>query len=171
MAINLSARNLYDRNLVIWLDDTLRSMGLPPHLLKCELTESQVMDDPILAMEVISKLREIGVHTAIDDFGTGYSSLAYLRRLPVDEIKIDKSFVMTMLDDPNDLTIVRTVIDLAHNLDMTVLAEGVEDDATLDTLRDFGCDRIQGYLIGRPVPARRVLRPAARARTPSCSGT
>ena len=82
MAINLSARNLYDRNLVVWLQDTLRSMQLPAHLLKCELTESQVMDDPVLAMDVISKLKEIGVHTAIDDFGTGYSSLSYLRRLP-----------------------------------------------------------------------------------------
>ncbi len=153
IAVNLSARNLYDRNLVAWLDDTMRSMEFPSRLLKCELTESQVMDDPVLAMDVISQLRQIGVTTAIDDFGTGYSSLAYLRRLPVDEIKIDKSFVQTMLDDHNDLTIVRTVVDLAHNLGMNVLAEGVEDAKTLETLRDFGCDRVQGYLIGRPMTA------------------
>ncbi len=152
VAINLSARNLYDRNLVAWIDETLQSMQMPPQLLKCELTESQVMDDPVLAMEVISRLGEIGVRTAIDDFGTGYSSLAYLRRLPVDEIKIDKSFVMSMLADRNDMTIVRTVIDLAHNLGMSVLAEGVEDDETLETLRQFGCDKIQGYVIGRPMP-------------------
>lgn len=155
MAINLSARNLYDRNLLDWLQDTLRQFDLEPRFLKCELTESQVMDDPVLAMDVISKLREIGIRTAIDDFGTGYSSLAYLRRLPVDEIKIDKSFVLTMLDDRHDLTIVRTVIDLAHNLDMRVLAEGVEDEATLEKLREFGCDRIQGYLIGRPMTSLR----------------
>ena len=133
-------------------------MHLPASLLKCELTESQVMDDPKLAMSVISKLRDIGVHTAIDDFGTGYSSLAYLRKLPVDEIKIDKSFVTSMLEDPTDMTIVRTIIDLAHNLDMTVLAEGVEDAATADRLRSFGCDRAQGYHIGRPMPAPDLAR-------------
>ncbi len=153
VAINLSARNLYDRKLVQWLSTTMREVGIPARLVKCELTESQVMDDPILAMTVISELRDVGVHTAIDDFGTGYSSLAYLRRLPVDEIKIDKSFVTSMLADSTDTTIVRTVIDLAHNLGMAVLAEGVEDEATLATLRGFGCDRIQGYVVGRPVPA------------------
>ncbi|MDZ7676018.1 MAG: EAL domain-containing protein [Acidimicrobiales bacterium] len=151
VAINLSARNLYDRHLVRWLDDTLRELGLPPDRLKCELTESQVMDDPVLAMSVISDLRDIGVQTAIDDFGTGYSSLAYLRRLAVDEIKIDKSFVTSMLDDVTELTIVRTIVDLAHNLGMSVLAEGVEDDATIEALRDFGCDRVQGYAVGRPM--------------------
>ncbi len=158
VAINLSARNLYDRHLVPWLEATMREVGLPPRLMKCELTESQVMDDPVLAMTVISELREIGVHTAIDDFGTGYSSLAYLRRLPVDEIKIDKSFVTTMLADTTDMTIVRTVIDLAHNLGMAVLAEGVEDKATLSTLREFGCDRIQGYVVGKPVPPGEILQ-------------
>ncbi|MDE0804844.1 MAG: EAL domain-containing protein [Acidimicrobiales bacterium] len=161
IAINLSARNLYDRRLVQWLAATLHEVGLPPELLKCEITESQVMDDPVLAMAVISDLRDIGVHTAIDDFGTGYSSLSYLRRLAVDEIKIDKSFITSMLDDDTDMTIVRTIVDLAHNLGMQVLAEGVENEATLDALREFGCDRIQGYLIGRPVPAaefHRLLR-------------
>lgn len=158
VAINLSARNLYDRNLVHWLGAMLDDVGLPPELLKCELTESQVMDDPVLAMAVISDLRDIGVLTAIDDFGTGYSSLSYLRRLPVDEIKIDKSFITAMLADDTDVTIVRTVIDLAHNLGKAVLAEGVEDEATLQTLREFGCDRIQGYLVGRPVPPADVER-------------
>lgn len=158
VAINLSARNLYDRRLVHWLDAMLREVGLSPHLLKCEITESQVMDDPVLAMAVISDLRDIGVCTAIDDFGTGYSSLAYLRRLSVDEIKIDKSFITSMLDDVTDMTIVRTIIDLAHNLGMQVLAEGVEDDATLAMLREFGCDRIQGYVIGKPVPAAEMHR-------------
>lgn len=153
IAINLSARNLYDRRLVQWVAATLQDVGLAPELLKCEITESQVMDDPVLAMSVISDLRDIGVHTAIDDFGTGYSSLSYLRRLAVDEIKIDKSFITSMLDDDTDTTIVRTIIELGHNLGMQVLAEGVEDEATLSALREFGCDRIQGYVIGRPVPA------------------
>ena len=156
VAINLSARNLYDRRLVQWLGALLDKVGLPPHLLKCEITESQVMDDPVLAMAVISDLRDIGVRTAIDDFGTGYSSLSYLRRLAVDEIKIDKSFVTSMLADDTDMTIVRTIVDLAHNLGMQVLAEGVEDDATLAALRDFGCDRIQGYVIGKPAPAHEI---------------
>ena len=141
------------RDRVQWLAASLDDLGLPPNLLKCELTESQVMDDPVLAMNVISQLKEIGVHTAIDDFGTGYSSLSYLRRLPVDEIKIDKSFVTGMLADETDTTIVRTIVDLAHNLGMAVLAEGVEDQATLQRLQEFGCDRIQGYLVGRPAPA------------------
>ncbi len=163
IAINLSARNLYDRNLVHWLAAMMEEIGLPSRLVKCELTESQVMDDPVLAMAVISQLREVGVHTAIDDFGTGYSSLAYLRRLPVDEIKIDKSFITTMLTEDADTTIVHTVIDLAHNLGMTVLAEGVEDEATLCRLREFGCDRVQGYLVGRPMPAQemRLLLPGS----------
>ncbi len=157
VAINLSARNLYDRNLSTWLTAIMAETGLPATALKCELTESEVMDDPVLAMDVISELRERGIRTAIDDFGTGYSSLAYLRRLPVDEIKIDKSFVMNMMGDRNDLMIVRTVVDLAHNLGMSVLAEGVEDEETLDALREFGCDRVQGYLIGRPMPASAFL--------------
>jgi EAL domain-containing protein (putative c-di-GMP-specific phosphodiesterase class I) len=152
MAINLSARNLYDRNLTAWLRRLLEDTGLAPDLLKCELTESEVMDDPVLAMDVLHQLREIGVRTAIDDFGTGYSSLSYLRQLPVDEIKIDKSFVMAMRQDRSDLTIVRTVIDLAHNLGFVVLAEGAEDEPTVEMLAEFGCDRVQGYAIGRPVP-------------------
>ncbi len=167
VAINLSARNLYDRTLVSWLAASLEEIGLPSRLLKCELTESQVMDDPVLAMNVISQLKEIGVLTAIDDFGTGYSSLSYLRRLPVDEIKIDKSFVTGMLADTTDTTIVRTIIDLAHNLGMAVLAEGVEDEETLHRLQEFGCDRIQGYVVGRPAPAveleQLLSRPGLRA--------
>ncbi len=153
VAVNLSARNLYDRSLTRWLSEAIGAAGLPPEAVKVELTESEVMDDPVLAMDVVSRLGELGIGTSIDDFGTGYSSLSYLRRLPVDEIKIDRSFVLTMTEDANDRTIVRSVIDLAHNLGKRVVAEGVEDEATLDALRGYGCDRAQGYLIGRPMPA------------------
>ncbi len=152
IAINLSVRNLYDRKLVGWLSDELDEYGIPHEQLKVELTESEVMDDPLLAIEVLGALRDIGVTTSVDDFGTGYSSLQYLSRLPVAEIKIDQSFVANMIETEEDLTIVNTVIDLAHNLGMTVLAEGVEDDVTLCRLEELGCDRAQGYLIGKPSP-------------------
>lgn len=157
MAVNLSARNLYDAQLTDWIGALLRDLDVPPSSLKCELTESQLMDDPALSLEILGRLRDIGVRTAIDDFGTGYSSLSYLRRLPVDEIKIDRSFVLQMADDHNDLMIVRTVIDLAHNLGLRVLAEGVEDERTLQLLRSLGCDEAQGHLVGRPMAADRLL--------------
>ena len=157
MAVNLSARNLYDAQLTDWISALLRELDVPPSSLKCELTESQLMDDPALSLEILGRLRDIGVRTAIDDFGTGYSSLSYLRRLPVDEIKIDRSFVLQMADDRNDRIIVRTVIDLAHNLGLRVLAEGVEDERTLQLLRSLGCDEAQGHLVGRPMTADRLL--------------
>jgi EAL domain-containing protein (putative c-di-GMP-specific phosphodiesterase class I) len=157
IAVNLSARNLSDRHLTDWIRALLDELGVPASSLKCELTESELMDDPVLALEVLGRLRDIGVQTSIDDFGTGYSSLSYLRRLPVHEIKIDRSFVSQMAEDRNDLVIVRTIIDLAHNLDLRVLAEGVEDVRTLELLRELGCDDVQGHLVGRPVPAPELL--------------
>ena len=110
-------------------------------------------DGITLANNVLGALGDIGVSTSVDDFGTGYSSLSYLKRLPVSEIKIDQSFVIGMTKVEHDSTIVRTVIDLAHNLGMSVLAEGVEDRETLDLLRRLGCDRAQGYLVSRAVPS------------------
>jgi len=164
MAVNLSARNLSDRHLTDWIRQLLAELGLPASRLKCELTESELMDDPVLALEVLGRLRDIGVQTSIDDFGTGYSSLSYLRRLPVDEVKIDRSFVAQMADDRSDLMIVRTIIDLAHNLGLRVLAEGVEDVRTLELLRELGCDDAQGHVVGRPVPAHDLVSMlAARA--------
>ena len=156
-AMNLSARNLSDRELIGWIGTLLDELDVPPEALKCEITESELMDDPVLALEALGRLRDIGVRTSIDDFGTGYSSLSYLRRLPVDEIKIDRSFVSQMADDRNDLMIVRTIIELAHNLDLRVLAEGVEDVRTLELLRGLGCDDVQGHLVGRPMPAPDLL--------------
>ncbi|OWY63529.1 hypothetical protein B7486_52585, partial [cyanobacterium TDX16] len=153
VSVNLSVRNLYDPDLVPWLRSALAESGLPEHLLTLEITESEVMEDPLVAHEVLGNLRAMGVSTSIDDFGTGHSSLAYLKHLPIDEIKVDRSFVGGMGSDASDATIVRSIIDLGRNLGLGVVAEGVEDDETLHRLADLGCDRAQGFVIGRPMPA------------------
>jgi len=118
-----------------------------------EITESAIMDDPQRALATLNTLSQRGFALSIDDFGTGYSSLAYLKRLPVDELKIDKSFVMNMQDDDDDAKIVRSTIDLAHNLGLTVVAEGVENEMILDKLRALACDEAQGYHLARPMAA------------------
>jgi diguanylate cyclase (GGDEF)-like protein len=157
VAANLSVKDLYDRDLVPWLRDRLDAWGVPASQLKLEITESELMDDPLLALEVLGKLKALGVHTSIDDFGTGYSSLAYLKHLPIDELKIDKSFVGNLVQDANDLVIVRSTIDLAHNLGLAVVAEGVEDGATLDRLAELSCDRAQGFFVSRPLAGSAVV--------------
>ena len=116
------------------------------------------MSNPARAMETLGRLRAMGVRIAIDDFGTGYSSLGYLKRLPVDELKIDQSFVRDMVTDQNDAAIVRATVDLGHNLGLQVVAEGVEDEPTLDLLCSLGCDEAQGYYFSRPLPAGDFLR-------------
>jgi diguanylate cyclase (GGDEF)-like protein len=153
VSVNLSVRNLYDPELVPSLQRVLTEHEVPAELLKLEVTESELMDDPLQAMDVLGELKSMGSATSIDDFGTGYSSLAYLKHLPIDELKIDRSFVATMTVDESDLTIVRSTIDLSHNLGLSVVAEGVEDLETLRRLADLGCDRAQGYYITRPMPA------------------
>jgi diguanylate cyclase (GGDEF)-like protein/PAS domain S-box-containing protein len=157
VAVNLSVRNLYDIDLPVWLDQMLALEGIDPALIILEITESELMDDPPYAMEVLGKLKALGVATSIDDFGTGYSSLAYLKNLPIDELKIDRSFVATMMAEASDLTIVRSIIDLSHNLGLSVVAEGVEDAATLAELTTLGCDRAQGFYISPPVPAANLV--------------
>jgi diguanylate cyclase (GGDEF)-like protein/PAS domain S-box-containing protein len=151
VAVNLSVRNLYDPLLARWVEHLLRATGFPPHLLTLEVTESEVMDEPFAAVEALGELHDLGLHTSIDDFGTGQSSLAYLKHLPIDEIKIDKSFVSGIGSDAADATIVRAIIDLGHNLGLTVVAEGVEDQATYERLREFGCDRAQGFHLAKPL--------------------
>lgn len=153
VAVNLSVRNLYDPDLVSWLADLLADVGLDASRLQMEITESELMDDPLLAMEVLGRIKGLGSTTSIDDFGTGYSSLAYLKNLPIDQLKIDRSFVGNMARDDSDLTIVRSTIDLSHNLGLTVVAEGVEDPTALQMLAELGCDRAQGYFVSRPVAA------------------
>lgn len=153
VAVNVSARQFRRHDLVALVAEVLAETGLPPHLLELEITESSLMhnvDDVIQRMDALVRL---GVHLAIDDFGTGYSSLAYLKRFPVQKLKIDQSFVRGLMDDDSDAAIVKTVIALADVLGLSLLAEGVETTAQLAMLQQLGCHRFQGYLFGKPMPA------------------
>ncbi len=158
VAVNLSARNLMDDALPRQVETLLREYGLPHWALELEITESSIMTDPPRAMTNLERLHELGVCLTIDDFGTGYSSLAYLKRLPVQTLKIDFSFVRQMLDDEQDEIIVNSTIHLAHNLGLNVVAEGVESDALLRRLQSMECDLAQGFHIGRPMP-KEILDP------------
>lgn len=151
IAVNLSARNLMDDNITKLVERLLTKYQLPASRLELEITESSIMTDPTRALRNLDALHVLGVHLAIDDFGTGYSSLAYLKRLPVQTLKIDNSFVRNMLEDLQDELIVNSTIHLAHNLGLTVVAEGVENEALLARLSEMGCDEAQGYFIGRPM--------------------
>jgi diguanylate cyclase (GGDEF)-like protein len=153
VAINLSARSLLDGRLPEDVGEALQRHGLTPRDLMLEITESAIMADAVRAGRILQRLSDMGIRLAVDDFGTGYSSLSYLKRLPVDEVKIDRSFVMNMVNDPDDGLIVRSVIELTRGLGRTTVAEGVEDQLTLDRLRALGCDIAQGYHVSRPLPA------------------
>jgi EAL domain-containing protein (putative c-di-GMP-specific phosphodiesterase class I) len=153
IAVNLSARNLLDRDLPGQVAAMLDRHGLPPGCLTLEITESATMADPVRAAEVLHALRSTGAGISIDDFGTGNASLSYLASLPASEIKIDRSFVAGVCDDKRAEAIIRAVVDLARELHMHVVAEGIETRAVMDRLIDLGCDIGQGYLISRPVPA------------------
>ncbi len=154
VAVNVSARSLHDRLIIDDVAEALTTNALDPDRLQIEVTESAVMADATRAADTLSGLTRTGVNISIDDFGTGYSSLALLRRLPVSELKIDRSFVKGMVGDRGeDTAIVRSTNDLGHNLGLTVVAEGVEDEWTLDLLSALGCDLAQGYFIAKPMPA------------------
>ena len=157
LAINLSVRNLYDADLVVNLATVLRQTGVRPEDVVLELTETELMDDPNLAREVFTALGELGVGTSIDDFGTGYSSLTFLRDLPLQEIKIDRSFVSEMHRRSDEFTIVRSMIDLGHNLGLDVVAEGVEHGDDLHLLQRLGCDLAQGFHLSPPLPLEELL--------------
>lgn len=152
VSINVSAQSLMDERLVQLVADALMSSGVDPSLVVLEITESTAMGDASQIRDCLERLGEMGVRLSVDDFGTGFSSLVNLRRLDVDEIKIDKSFVVDMILQEEDEVIVRSTIDLGHNLGLTVVAEGVETPVAMSKLRDFGCDVIQGYGISRPLP-------------------
>ena len=156
--VNLSMWNLHDPRLPEIVAELLAAWQVPAERLWLEITESAVMANPARAMQVLERLRALGVRIAIDDFGTGYSSLGHLKRLPVDELKVDKSFVMDMAADSSDAAIVRSTIDLAHNLGLEVVAEGVEDRTTMDLLTSLHCDGAQGYYLSRPLPAEDLTR-------------
>jgi EAL domain-containing protein (putative c-di-GMP-specific phosphodiesterase class I) len=153
VAVNISAKSLLDQALPSKIQTLLDRWEVDPRFLKIEITESSIMADPAHALAVMSMIQSMGVRLSIDDFGTGYSSLTHLRQLPVDEIKIDKSFVSGMTKNDADAAIVRTVIDLAHNLGKQVCAEGVEDEATMTMLKEMKCDLAQGYFISKPMSA------------------
>lgn len=158
ISINLSARNLHDTGLPAYIGKLLEAWNVTPSDIRLEITESAMLTDPAKAKRILSEFDAMGLGLAIDDFGTGYSSLAYLKQLPVNIIKIDKSFVMDMTHDEDDASIVRATIDLAHNLGLRVVAEGVETEEVLSALRELGCDHLQGYYISRPVPAHELTR-------------
>jgi diguanylate cyclase (GGDEF)-like protein len=151
VAVNLSARNLLDENMPKLIRTLLQKYNLPASSLELEITESSIMSDPGRAMRVLQQLHELGAQLSIDDFGTGYSSLAYLKKLPVQTLKIDYSFIRNMLEDRQDELIVESTIHLAHSLSLKVVAEGVENAALIDRLTHMGCDEAQGYHIGRPM--------------------
>ncbi len=152
ISVNLSALNLRDERIASIIISMLEKWSVPPELLTLELTESAIMDDPDFAIEILTKLDAMGVSLSIDDFGTGHSSLAYVKKLPVDELKIDKSFIYNITNDSDNEAIVRAVLVLAHHMNLSVVAEGIEDAATLNMLSELGCDIAQGYYFAKPMP-------------------
>ena len=156
VSVNISPNNLLDHTFVEKLREVLEGASLPGHLLELEVTESAVMHHPEMMLTRLRAVRELGVHLSIDDFGTGYASLSYLKRLPVDTLKIDKIFVVNLADDEADQRIVRSSIQLAHGFGMTVVAEGVESREVVDRLREYGCDYAQGFHYSPGVPAAKI---------------
>jgi EAL domain-containing protein (putative c-di-GMP-specific phosphodiesterase class I) len=152
VSVNISARDLMNRDLPDQVAELLAEHGVSPGLMCLEITESGFMDDPAHAQRVLDRLAELGVKLSIDDYGTGYSSLSYIMRLPVQELKIDRSFISRMTSDPEISTIVRSTIDLGHNLGLKVVAEGVEELAAWNMLRTLGCDDAQGFFMSHPLP-------------------
>ena len=153
VAVNLSASSIVDTGLPSRVAAALAARGLPGAVLSLEITEQFLMADRVRAREVLTELRSHGITISIDDFGTGYSSLAYLRDLPIDELKLDRAFVKPLADDARAASLVRSTIDLSHSLGLRMVAEGVEDQTTWDELVRYGCDEIQGYHLARPMPA------------------
>jgi len=152
LAINISVRNLYEPSFVNSVRETLAAANLPGDVITLEITETQVMDDPILAHDILGRLGALGVRGSVDDFGTGHSSLSNLQSLPVGEVKIDKSFVLGMgAGDPASATIVKSIVALGHNLGLDVTAEGIESSEMLDRIKALGCDRAQGFYLAHPM--------------------
>lgn len=162
ISVNVSAMQLHVGDLRSEVEQAIKRAAILPTQLELEITESFVMKYPDHAIEVLVQLKQLGVRLAMDDFGTGYSSLLYLKRLPLDCIKVDQGFVRDMLEDRHDASIVEAVIGLGHSFDLNVVTEGVETEAHAQRLRNLGCDFLQGYLFSRPVPeetARGFLSP------------
>ena len=156
LSINMSATVLNNIDIIQQVSSAINIWGIDRENLCLEVTESAIMADPVMSMKILNEFSDMGILISIDDFGTGYSSLAYLKQLPVDELKIDQSFVFNMLDNEDDRSIVRSIIDLGHNFDLHVVAEGIEDEDTLEMLTAMGCDRGQGFYMARPMPKGKV---------------
>lgn len=156
VAVNLSPRQFASERLIHDIEAALHETGLEATALELEITESMVMNNPEQAVNLLGKLKSLGISLAIDDFGTGYSSLAYLKRFPIDSVKVDRSFIQDIPGDEESVAITRAVIAMAHSLRLKVVAEGVENEAQLEFLRSLGCDEMQGYCIGKPLPAGEV---------------
>ncbi|NMG53511.1 bifunctional diguanylate cyclase/phosphodiesterase [Aromatoleum aromaticum] len=179
LSVNLSAQDLRDPRLVDRISGLFATWAMPPEMIQFELTESALMEDPIGALKTLQRLKALGVELFIDDFGTGYSSLSYLQKLPVDSLKIDQSFVSSMLTNAGSAVIVRSTVELGHNLGLGVVAEGVESEAQWDGLRALGCDTAQGHFVGFPIPTEQFAdweahcqwrhRPTAGDATPTIS--
>ena len=158
VAVNLSGRQFRQSDLLLMISRVLAETALPAHLLELEITEGALIADSNGAVEVLRGLRELGVRTAIDDFGTGYSSLAYLKTFPLDRLKIDRAFIRDLPHDESDAAILRAIVALGRNLNLEVLAEGVETQEQQAFLADIGCQVLQGYLYGRPMSAEVLTR-------------
>ena len=157
IAINLSSVQLMEADIVDKIFNTLTRYNVPPRLLEIEITETILMSNIQKALESLQRIHARGISIAIDDFGTGYSSLSYLKNLPIDSLKIDRAFIKDICTDESDMKIVQTLISMAHSMDMSVIAEGVEDQPQFDLLNEYGCDEIQGYLLSRPIPSDEFL--------------
>ncbi len=153
MSLNISARDLLDSDFSTYIDKRLKENGVEPSMICMEITESALMEDPIKARRTVEELHKLGLSISIDDYGTGYSSLAYVKNLPVNELKIDREFIKNMIENKEDVAIVRSTIELGHNLGLKVVAEGIEREEEMQMLKDFGCDEAQGYLISKALTA------------------
>jgi EAL domain-containing protein (putative c-di-GMP-specific phosphodiesterase class I) len=164
VAVNLSARQFQQKELESTVRRILRSTGVAASLLEFELTESMLMKDPEAAATTLQGLKEAGVTLSVDDFGTGYSSLAYLKRFPIDALKIDRAFIRDVTADPDDAAITLAIISLAHSMKLKVVAEGVETKDQLDFLAERDCDQMQGFYFARPLPVEDCTRALAEGR-------
>ena len=169
MSVNLSVHNLHDIALLTQVRQMISQNEIPASCITMEVTEGDIMIDPLRAKEILEALNMMGITISIDDFGTGYSSLSYIKQLPVEEIKIDKSFVMEMIQDENDAVIVKATIDLAHNLGLKIVAEGVKDQETWDRLRSLNCDIAQGFFISKPITAEEFVNRELSHTWPKCA--
>jgi EAL domain-containing protein (putative c-di-GMP-specific phosphodiesterase class I) len=158
MSVNISAKQFTDKSFLPMLKQCIIGTDVDPRFLTLEITESLLIDDIDEKIKLLESIKEMGLKLSIDDFGTGYSSLSYLRRLPFDELKIDRSFIMEVLDHENSRAIVSTVAFLAQNLNMLTVAEGVEKKEELEFLKELGCDQFQGFLFSRAIPSNELFQ-------------